>query len=337
MGGFVQNNLQKRCEQLLGELGLLPKGASCIATALTGGVASDIAKVSVNDKVYCVKFALAKLRVKADWFAPVERNLAEYRWLQTVSAIAPSSSVKLYGHSQIANGFVMSFLDGDDCFVMKQALFDGHGTASQAAAIGALLGRIHQHSTLPDFDSAGFDNHDNFYALRIEPYLVYTATKHPAIAAHLHQMADELYQSQTALIHGDVSPKNILFQGPQPFILDAECATMGDPSFDVGFCLNHFILKALYVPSCLASYLGLCQSFWDAYQKAISWEEIADFEARLCRLLPLLMVARIDGKSPVEYLETRQQDMIRSLALQLVSEEPRSLSDLISYITHYID
>ena len=330
----MPDTLQIRCEHLLAEIGLLPEGVSCVATPLTGGVASDIAKVSVEDKDFCIKFALAKLRVKADWFAPVERNLAEYKWLKTMSEIAPDSSITLYGHSPKANGFVMSFLDGDDCFLLKKALFDGLGQASQAEAIGRLLGHIHHHSSLPDFDPIGFDNRDNFYALRIEPYLVYTATKHPSIEAQIKQMVETLYHAQTALVHGDVSPKNIIFKGGQPIILDAECATMGDPCFDVGFCLNHFILKALYVTSCTSPYLGLCLSFWQSYRAAISWEKADDFEARLCQLLPLLILARVDGKSPVEYFDERQQDEVRNLALALIAEQPQTLPALITQIEY---
>ena len=331
----MEDTLQIRCKTLLTELGLLPEGAPCHAVALTGGVASDIAKVSVDGKDYCVKFALAKLRVKADWFAPVERNLAEYRWLKTMAEIAPDSSIKLYGHSPKANGFVMSFLDGDDCFLLKTALFEGQGHQNQAEAIGRLLGHIHHHSTLPDFDKNGFDNRDDFYALRIEPYLVYTAIKHPLIAPQIKQMADRLYHAETALVHGDVSPKNIIFKGEQPIILDAECATMGDPCFDVGFCLNHFILKALYVSSCMPRYLRLCLSFWQAYRMSISWEAADDFEARLCQLLPLLILARVDGKSPVEYFNKTQQDEVRDLALALIADAPKTLSALTSQIEYH--
>ena len=335
----MQDNLQTRCTLLLQELALLAEGASCNATPLSGGVASDIAKVSVTYENqitdYCVKFALAKLRVKADWFAPVERNLAEYKWLKIVSDIAPQSSVKLYGHSSIANGFVMSFLDGDDCILLKQALFDGQGTDQQAQAIGKLLGTIHHHSTQADFDASGFDNRDDFYALRIEPYLIFTAQKHPQLAAQINEMAEKLYHTKTALVHGDVSPKNIMFKAGQPIILDAECATMGDPCFDVAFCLNHFILKALHVPSCKEKYLGLCTAFWQAYRDAISWEETVSFEARLTQLLPLLMLARIDGKSPVEYFNTARQDEVRRITLSVLAQQAASLTELVTLIDHY--
>ena len=109
-----------RCAELLAELGLNEAGAPLSVTPLSGGVASDIAKVTVgqdgssDQKTYCVKFALAKLRVKADWFAPVTRSFAEYQWLKTAAQISPDTAIQLYGHSERLNGFVMSYLQGEE-------------------------------------------------------------------------------------------------------------------------------------------------------------------------------------------------------------------------------
>ena len=322
-------SLEHRCRTLLTDLKLMPPDAEVTVTPLTGGVASDIASVQVNSTKYCVKFALPKLRVKADWFAPVERNLAEYRWLETVATIAPQSSVTLMGHSPKANGFVMEYLDEVGSYLFKTALFEGRGTLADAEAIGGLLGKIHAATAGPDFDASPFQNHDDFHAIRIEPYLVHTAHAHAALRPLLLAMAEQLYQSSTVLIHGDVSPKNIIFSGGQPYILDAECATMGDAAFDLGFCLNHFILKALHVPSAWPGYLELCRAFWQAYSPHVTWEPRAELEARLCCLLPMLMLARVDGKSPVEYFDAEAQAVVRRLAIPLIETPPPDLDHLL--------
>ncbi|MCE2517487.1 MAG: aminoglycoside phosphotransferase family protein [Alphaproteobacteria bacterium] len=329
----VQTTLETRCHDLLTHLGRLPSGAVVTVTPLSGGVASDIAIVQVNDDKYCVKFALPKLRVKADWFAPVERNLAEYRWLECVAAIAPQSSVTLLGHSGEAHGFAMEFLDGANTYLFKTALLNGEGKAEEAAAIGTLLGQIHAASTAPDFDTSPFRNHDDFYAIRIEPYLIHTSHAHEDLRSRLLAMADELHQSSAVLIHGDVSPKNIMFRDGRPYILDAECATMGDPSFDLGFCMNHFILKAVHVASCRSRYLSLCRDFWQAYTPHVTWEDLDVLEQRLCRLLPMLMLARVDGKSPVEYFNTEDQALVRGLAIPLIETPPSNLDELLFRLT----
>ena len=91
------DKLSTNCQALLLELGLSQDGESISVTPLTGGVASDIAKITASDKTFCAKFALPKLKVKADWFAPLHRNSAEYAWLQVASAVAPESAIKLHG------------------------------------------------------------------------------------------------------------------------------------------------------------------------------------------------------------------------------------------------
>ena len=329
----MTNTLKDRCSRVLSALNLIDDSTQLHAEPLTGGVASDIAKVTVVDKVYCIKFALAKLRVEADWYAPVERNYAEFRWLQTVNNIIPDRSLKLYGHCAEENGFAMDFISSPESYLFKTALFQGKGQDYQAASIGDLLGHIHNASSHEDFDRSPFHNRDDFHALRLEPYLIHTAGKHPEISENLLDMSDQLYQNQSILIHGDVSPKNIIFDGGLPYLLDAECATMGDPAFDVAFCLNHFILKGLYRPAYQTGYLNLCTAFWHSYKPHINWEHRDKLEARILSLLPMLMLARVDGKSPVEYFDTTQQDTCRKIALRLIIEPKATLPSFLQSIT----
>ena len=328
----MADELEQRCRSLLTDLGLMSRGDSVSVAPLSGGVASDIAKVSVNDDVYCVKFALPKLRVKADWFAPVERNLAEYRWLQTVAEIAPEAAIRLYGHSTQDHGFVMEYLSSPNSYLFKTALLDGRGRAPDAAAVGDLLGRVHAHSAAPGFDRAPFHNSDDFHAIRIEPYLIHTAGAHPDLKPALQAMADRLHTADNILIHGDVSPKNIILHDRRPYILDAECATMGDAAFDVAFCLNHFILKSLHVRARRADYLGFCSLFWKSYARAVTWESIDRLESRVAHLVPMLMLGRVDGKSPVEYLSDKDRDLVRRLATNLILLPRATMAAILTFI-----
>lgn len=329
----MSQQLQDRCRALLEELHLIKAGEALSVTALTGGVASDIAHVKRGDHDYCVKFALPKLRVKADWYAPVERNLAEYRWLETYAQIDRDGAIALYGHSPSHNGFVMEYLSGPNTYLIKTALFEGKGTRQDAEMVGRNLGRVHQISTNHDFDRQPFHNRDDFYALRIEPYLIHTAKAHDRVADQMNAMAEHLYHAEQVLVHGDVSPKNILIHEQRPYLLDAECATMGDASFDVSFCLNHFILKALHLPSHRSDYLRLCEAFWQAYRAEIQFEDHNQLEKRISQLLPMLLLARVDGKSPVEYLTEASAGEVRALALSLIDKQPATIAELLSHLS----
>ncbi|MEM7464593.1 MAG: aminoglycoside phosphotransferase family protein, partial [Pseudomonadota bacterium] len=270
--------------------------------------------------------------VAADWFAPVHRNAAEFAWLEVAARIAPASAVKLYGRSQKLYGFVMEFLDGDDVYLWKAELLAEAPEHGEAAAVGALVGQVHAASTNLDFDKQDFWNRDDFHSIRIEPYIVFTASKHKDIEHELKKLAEQLYQADQVLVHGDVSPKNILFRGKGPVILDAECATMGDASFDPSFCMNHLVLKAIHLPASRSRYLANALEVWKAYAPLISWEPARELEKRVCKLLPALMLGRVDGKSPVEYFSEPEKSVVRQIARQFIKSPVDRLETLISGI-----
>ncbi len=213
----------------------------------------------------------------------------------------------------------MEYVAGAGIYLWKAALLAEEPDRNEAAQVADALGEIHAASTARGFDAAPFRNAQDFEALRLDPYLRHTARKHPDLSGPLTTMADALGWHGRVLIHGDVSPKNILLREGRPVLLDAECATMGDGVFDVAFCLNHLALKAIHLPGSRARLVQAIIAFWAAYRPHLTWEDPAAFEARLARLLPMLMLARVDGKSTVEYLTPTGQAQVRSLARALIS------------------
>ena len=326
------SSLSERCRELVAELGLGARVDVTEVVPLTGGVASDIAMVALGERRICVKFALPQLKVAEDWYAPVHRNAAEYAWLEVAARIVPEGAVQLYGRSEAQHGFAMDYLDGDDVRLWKAELLAGTPVGDEPETVGDMLGRIHAASARPGFDTASFQNRDDFRALRIEPYLTFTAGRHPMLAGPLDALAEMLYEGSHVLVHGDVSPKNILFRGGRPVLLDAECATMGDASFDPSFCLNHLVLKAVHLPASRDALLAAKGRFWAAYAAHIDWEEAAGLEARVAGLIPALMLARVDGKSPVEYFDERERATTRELAMGLIRSPATTLAGLVDRI-----
>jgi aminoglycoside phosphotransferase (APT) family kinase protein len=327
------DDLAARSRRLAAELGLCAADQVVSVTPLTGGVASDIAVVDLGNRRLCMKFALPKLKVAADWFAPVHRNAAEYAWLKVAAALRPECAPALFGRSEALSGFAMEFIAGDDVYLWKAALLAGAPDRGEAAKVGALLGSVHAASGAPGFDTAPFQNHDDFRALRIEPYLTFTAGRHPVVADRLCALAETLGSRTEVLVHGDVSPKNILFRQGNPVILDAECATMGDAAFDPAFCLNHLILKAIHLETSRDALLASVGAFWRSYAPHVAWEPPRALERRVAGLIPALMLARVDGKSPVEYLAPDDADRVRNLALTLLQSPPPTLADLTKTIS----
>jgi aminoglycoside phosphotransferase (APT) family kinase protein len=286
----------------LRRMGLLDAAASADGTPLTGGVSSDIWRIDLPGGPICVKRALAKLRVAADWRAPIVRNVYEARWMRRAAAASPGAAPALLGQDEASGSLAMAFLPAATHKLWKLQLRDGHADPDFAARVGAVLARIHAATAADPSVAADFPTDDIFHAIRLEPYLVATARAHPDRAAALHALVETTAQTKRALVHGDASPKNILCGPDGPVFLDAECAWWGDPAFDLGFCLNHLLLKCLWTPAASPGFLRCFDALAAAYLAGVAWGPPAVLESRAAALLPGLLLARVDGKSPVEYI-----------------------------------
>jgi 5-methylthioribose kinase len=316
--------IEAEVTRALARLGLLGAGERPRFARLTGGVSSDIWRVDLARGPVCVKRALPKLRVAQDWFAPVERNAYEAAWMRRAAAVAPEAVPEVLGQDEAAGVLVMAYLDPAAHRIWKAELQGGHADPEVARAVGNRLVRIHAATANDPSVAAAFATDRIFYDIRLEPYLVATARAHPDRAAALCALVEETAATKRCMVHGDVSPKNILIGPKGPVLLDAECAWHGDPAFDLAFCLNHLLLKCLWTPRAAGSFLRCFDALVDAYLAGVVWESPAALEARTARLLPGLLLGRVDGKSPVEYLtEERDKDRVRKVARALLAD-PRS-------------
>jgi aminoglycoside phosphotransferase (APT) family kinase protein len=233
---------------------------------------------------------------------------------------------QIIAEDQTARAFAMAYLDPENYRVWKDELLAGNAKIFTARQLGARLAAIHQASAGKCDLAQSFANDASFFALRLEPYFLAAAEANPDCAAELIQLSDDTAATKRALVHGDVSPKNILIGSAGPVLLDAECAWYGDPAFDIAFCLTHLLLKCLQRPEATARFLACFDAFNDAYFAGVAWENPADVEARAARLLPALMLARVDGKSPVEYLKTPEDlARVRSFTKPFIVDPPKTL------------
>ncbi|MEO8507284.1 MAG: aminoglycoside phosphotransferase family protein [Betaproteobacteria bacterium] len=284
-------------------------------TPLAGGVSSDIYRADLPSGVVCVKRALARLKVAADWQVPVDRNRYEVEWMRVAAQIVPAAVPAILGEDAQAGAFAMAWLPPEHFPVWKTLLAAGSASVESAMHVGDVLGRIHAGTAdRPDL-AARFPTDALFHALRLDPYLVTAARAHPDLADRLHALVATTAATKRVLVHGDFSPKNILVGPDGPVILDAECAWYGDPAFDVAFVLNHLLLKGVWRPAGGPEYAAMFRALVAAYRHHVDWEPWAALDARTAALLPGLMLARIDGKSPVEYIsEPATKDAVRRFA-----------------------
>ena len=304
----------------LHRMGLLPPGVRALGRALTGGVSSDIWRIDLPRGPICVKRALPKLRVAADWRAPVARNLYEARWMECAARAVPGCVPELLGHDDEGGALAMAYLPPEQYPIWKNELREGRADPAFAAEVARRLARIHAATAADPAIPLAFPTDEIFYDIRLEPYLVAAARAHPDRAPALHALVASTQANKRALVHGDVSPKNILVGPSGPVFLDAECAWWGDPAFDLAFCLNHLLLKCLWTPPASHALLACFDALAAAYLAGVDWEPREALERRAAHLLPGLFLARVDGKSPVEYITAEaDKSRVRRVARRLLA------------------
>ena len=297
-------------------------------TALTGGVSSDIYLIEESDQKVVVKQALDRLKVKDLWQVSVARNLAEQKFIKHVSGFLPKNMPRMLHCDEEQNYFVMEYLEGYRDW--KSYLLSGETSSKLARTAGSIIGVIHQRTWGNQRIADSFDNMDSFYALRIEPYLLTTASRHPELEARICTEAERLKQTRLCLVHGDYSPKNIMINQGNMVILDCEVACYGDPAFDLAFLFNHFLLKALFHSNNPKPFVRLVAHAWQSYRSCFNGFDRA-IEQRAGRLALMLMLARMDGKSPVEYIaDESQKRAVRRFVYELLPQEIFALNEICS-------
>jgi aminoglycoside phosphotransferase (APT) family kinase protein len=302
---------------------------------LQGGVSSDIVRVVLPDgREFCAKRALAQLKVAAVWEAPLERNHYEIAWLRRASRIVPGAAPEVIAEDREHGIAVLEYLSPADYTLWKTDLLGGKADPQVALRVADALGRIHA-ATLNDATAAAeFPTDHLIDALRFDPYLRSIAGRYPELGPNILATMDRSRRTHLALVHGDVSPKNILVSvhDGHPVLLDAECAWYGDPAFDAAFCLNHLVLKLIHLPRLAGTLFDQARGFartWLAHFPPAMQDEL---EARVAALLPCLMLARVDGKSPVEYLNEAGRETVRRIAIPLIRKQKHRVDEFLAAV-----
>jgi len=275
---------------------------------LPGGVSCRVWKITRNNDQWVLKQALEKLDVEADWFSDVERIHREHEVMYQIERIIPDSDMPKILHVDYKNHvYMMSFVkDASDTW--KSQLLQGVIHIETAKSAAALLRQIHELSyKIDEKYQNDFKNQDFFIQLRIEAFHRFLIQKYPELQADINQLIDELTLEKTCLVHGDFSPKNMLVKANGEIVLlDFEVAHWGNPVFDLAYCLGHLMLKAWHLHK-VDEIFELMILFLDSYGLKVK---------NLIPHLGLMLLARMDGKSPINYIQDpKLKDQIRSIAI----------------------
>ncbi len=313
-------------QRYLREKSLLSADETVTVTELQGGVSNTVLKVVTKDKRWVVKQALPRLKVEQEWISSVERMEREEECMEYVSGLLATGAVPLLVHRDPENHLCIMTCAPDGAANWKEMLLDGQAEPALAAQAGSLLGTIHRLSHGDEAAVRRFGDKKFFHELRLDPFYGRIAEVHPRQADLIGSYAAALAASSICFVHGDYSPKNFLASRGRLILLDFEVGHIGHPAFDLGFMVAHLTLKTIKFWSRRDDYLMLITSFWNAYVPAATFESEAWHERGFLPHLGCLLLARMDGKSPVNYLPNdADRNRVRALAASLISREIPSM------------
>jgi 5-methylthioribose kinase len=312
---------------------LVPSGEDLSVRELGGGVSNTVLLVGCSNFRWVVKQSLEKLRVKDDWRSDRARVLREAESIQALQDILGEGALPKVVHVDRENCLFIMTAAPVGAVPWKDLLLGRRADLAVARQAAVLLGRLINSSRGDAWFRDHFADRRVFDQLRLDPYYRTAAARHNDVSKPLRELIADSLKIQTSLVHGDYSPKNMLVQGDRIFLIDFEVIHWGDPSFDAAFLLNHLFLKALYQTACGQIYIDAAREFWLTLHTALGPEGWIDFSKMTFRHVGGLMLARIDGKSPVEYIrDESMKERVRQIAKRIIQERPDGLEQAVEVI-----
>jgi 5-methylthioribose kinase len=326
----------ERPESLLAYLrasGRIGPGEHPVLRPLAGGVSSRVMLVEREPPAdsWILKQALPKLRVAVDWFSSPERMRREALALRWTAELVPQGSAPTLLWEEPDSHLLAMTAVPQPHVNWKTALLQGRGL-EHAEAFGRLLGIVHRRAWERRAEvQADFADRSFFESLRVEPYYRYTASRVPAAASFLGALIEETDRVTETLVHGDYSPKNVLVHDGRLVLLDYEVAHFGDPAFDVGFSTAHLLSKANHLRGLASSFARAATESWRAYRREIDSTAFGGtVEPRAVRHTLACLLARVEGRSPLEYLDQRARHRQRLAVLALMEAPPATMPMLVA-------
>ena len=310
----------------LRETGRIASAERPVVQTLSGGVSNRTVLVErPNGERWVLKQALGKLRVQVDWYCSPERVHREAVGLRWLKRLAPTGTITCF------------LFEDRDCHLLameavpephenwKAMLIAGRLDLELVKQFAAILRSIHRNALdhREQLEQA-FGDRSFFESLRLEPYYIYTSQQIPEAGAFLTRLVDETRAHRDTLVHGDYSPKNMLVHEGRLVLLDHEVVHIGDPAFDVGFALAHLLSKAHHLAGRRSEFERAALVFWQAYAGD------PDLEARAVRHTLGCLLARVAGRSPLEYLDETERSRQARTVLALFARPPHRMSTLVS-------
>ncbi|MGH9158520.1 MAG: phosphotransferase family protein [Vicinamibacteraceae bacterium] len=320
--------------------GLIGDAEEPITNVLSGGVSNRTVLLQrAGGQAWVVKQALEQLRVAVEWFSSPERITKEALGLRWLGRLLPPGTVPALIFEDAAEHLLVMEAVQQPSTNWKTMLLQGHLERDHIRQFAELLSSIHA-SGYRERDSLclAFADTSFFESLRLEPYYEYTASRVPSAGPFLRELIASTRRCRETLVHGDFSPKNILVHQGRLVLLDHEAIHFGDPAFDVGFSMTHLLSKAHHLGALRERFREACRQYWDGYRAGLPnvvWRH--GLESRAVQHTLGCLLARVAGRSPLEYLAPAARFRQEAAVVAIIEEMPESMEALIGAFLERVD
>jgi 5-methylthioribose kinase len=282
------------------------------AESLSGGVSNQVLRITTPERRFVLKQSRPQLRTREDWFSDLDRIWREQEVMQALHPYLPEVVPEVLHVDRDNYVYAMSHAP-IEATVWKAELLADKIDLELAARVGDVLGRMHRVS-IDDVRFRAFRDRRVFVQLRIDPFYCKVQERRPEVAPAISALIERMLTVDEALCHGDYTPKNMLIHAPGFTLVDYETAHFGDPTMDLGLFMAHLVLKALRAPAQARRFFALMAAFWRGYVPHVE-DRASAYEPLAIRHCGACLLARVDGTSPVDYLQNiENRELIRHLA-----------------------
>jgi aminoglycoside phosphotransferase (APT) family kinase protein len=320
------------------ERGLIADGEAVETRDLAGGVSNAVVMLATPDGGLVLKQPYQRLRVAERWEIDRERVWHEVAAIRAWSQILGDGWAPTILHEDRENYLYAMSRAPQEARNWKEILLGGDAASAPARRAGSALGKVHRLTTGQESIARAFPHHEVFVQGRVDPYFGPVIAAGGPLAGALRDLSERLLARRTALVHGDFSPKNILVTDERLFLIDFEIGHYGDPAFDAGFMLCHLLLKAVHRYRERDRYFGLAREFWRSYRARFGEAAPPDIESSTVGTLGGLLIARVDGKSPAEYIaDDARRGAVRGAAARLLLGGVATVEEAIEAMDHELE
>lgn len=317
--------------EYLVEHGIAGEASSVVIEAMPGGVSNTVLKISCDRGRFVLKQALPRLKVSSEWIADVERANVEKRALMFLPQLVAGITPALVHADEQHCLFIMECAP-EGSLTWKSMLLARQCDPVVARKVGRVLAGIHQGSHgLPEALEL-FGDKKFFHQLRIAPFFEFLVEKHPSLQKSIEEHIAASLNRELSLVLGDYSPKNILVHRQDVIAIDFEVVHYGDPSFDLGFLSTHLFLKSVRDPERMDDYYEVLRQAMSEYFSRIRFARRRELEMLAVQQLAWILLARVDGKSPAEYItDENKKQFIRLAHREILSSGLKTFEEVIGF------